>query len=140
MAGVSADALGRFRVSGNVRVVVQAYDQLDGSAARRRLGLYRVGYELIEELDLAAEPWWTLKFRRLPTAEAVRSVYAPGSKSGATGETIFRYIVTNRVDGDEFREGFLQTGAMEPGVYLLRLFAADQTNVTRKDIYFEVVR
>jgi hypothetical protein len=77
----------------------------------------------------------------MPDTAAVNFVYAPGSKSGATGETIFNYIATNEVAGDVFKENFLDAGALETGEYVLRAFAADFFgNTASKDINFEVVR
>ncbi|HCA59016.1 MAG TPA: hypothetical protein DEP46_13670, partial [Blastocatellia bacterium] len=57
------------------------------------------------------------------------------SRSGATGETIFNFAVTNRVDGDKFSEGFIDPATLPPGQYILRVFAADFFgNTTQKDI------
>jgi hypothetical protein len=35
------------RSLGQVQIVVDAYDQMDGDLARRRLGLYKLGYQLL---------------------------------------------------------------------------------------------
>src|SRR5205085_3489088 len=89
-------------VRGDVRVTVRAYDQMDGNAARRRLGLYKLGYQVLGKDGSPAkgfaEPLWTISFESLPDDDrAVPLVYAAGSKSGATGETIFSYIVTDQL-------------------------------------------
>jgi hypothetical protein len=78
---------------------------------------------------------WTIRFDRTPSNDAVRTAYAEGSQSGYTGTTIFNYIVSNRVDGDTFREDFLDTSALAPGSYTLRVFAADYFgNVATRDV------
>lgn len=130
----------RIRLAGKVRIVVRAFDQVDGNAERRRLGVYKLGYQLLKSDGTPiSDIDWTIVFDRLPPHEAVKFVYANGSKSGATGETIFDYVVTNFVSGDEFREGFLDTTTVENGVYTLRVFAADYFgNEAHKDLDIEV--
>lgn len=131
----------RINLSGKIRVTVRAYDQMDGNADRRRLGVYKIGYQILQNDAPLFEPKWTISFERMPAAEAVRFVYATGSKSGATGETIFKYIATNEVDGDVFRENFLDASEFEQGNYILRVFATDFFgNITSKDINFEVIK
>ena len=68
-------------------------------------------------------------------------VYALGSKSGATGETIFNYIATNEVNAGSFKEGFLDVTSFDSGQYTLRVFVSDYFgNTATKDINFEVTR
>jgi len=123
---VVKNALGRLPLNGKTRIIMRAYDQIDGNAARRRLGLYRAGYQLLrQDQTPLGDVQWTLKFDRMPTNDAVTFVYADGSKSGATGETIFNYIITNNVDGDTYKEGYFDAAALENGLYVLRVFAAD---------------
>ncbi len=133
---------GRIEVSGKVRLIIRAYDQVDGNADRRRLGVYQVGYQLLnKDLTPLSDPIWTIRFDRLPADESIRLVYADGSKSGATGETIFNYIATDRVDGDSFKEDFLDTAALNTGDYVLRAYAADYFgNKSYIDIPIEVKR
>lgn len=138
----TTNAASRIKLSGKIRIVARAFDQVDGNVERRRLGVYKLGYQLLKsdgtprsDLD------WTIIFDRLPPHGAVPLVYANGSKSGATGETIFDYIVTNFVSGEEFRTGFLDTTTVENGVYTLRVFAADYFgNESYKDLNIEVLR
>ena len=40
---------GRLVVHGRVQAVVEAWDQVDGNARRRRLGLFRLGYEVLHD-------------------------------------------------------------------------------------------
>ncbi len=128
----------RIKLGGKTRIVARAFDRMDGNADRRRLGVYRIGYQILraDETPLANINW-TISFDRNPDADAVKYVYAAGSKSGASGETIFNYIATNRVSGDDFREDFFDAGALENGSYILRVFAADFFgNLTSEDINF----
>ena len=132
----------RIHLTGKIRVVVRTFDRMDGNPERRKLGVYRLGYQLLRENgsplnDLA----WTIEFDCMPPNEAVKFVYANGSRSGATGETMFDYIVTNRMTKEQISEGFLDTGLLNPGNYSIRVFAADIFgNETSKDIPIEVIR
>ncbi|MGE3466129.1 MAG: hypothetical protein AB7J13_04290 [Pyrinomonadaceae bacterium] len=132
----------RIKLTERTRIVVRAYDQVDGNSERRRLGVYKLGYQVLaNENDSAADEVWTIRFDRMPPNDAVRYAYADGSHSGATGETIFRYIVSNFVDGDEYREDLLDPSGLANGNYVLRVFAADYFgNTSSKDIEFEVLK
>ena len=131
----------RINQSEKLRVVVQAYDRMDGNAERRRLGVYRLGYQLFSGSTPQDEIDWTIAFDRMPLNDAVPIVYARGSRSGATGVTVFKYIASNRVSGDGFSESFLDLNTQPPGRKTLRVYAADFFgNVAFKDITFEVVK
>ena len=132
----------RITLTRNTRIVVDAYDRMDGNPERRRLGVYRLGYQVLNRDGTAAtDVNWNINFDRNPAPEAVRIAYAPGSRSGATGETSLRYIVTNKVNGDSFSEGFLDLDQSQPGQYILRVFAADYFgNSSSKDINIEVAK
>jgi hypothetical protein len=131
-------------VHGDVRVVVRTYDQMDGNATRRRLGLYQLGYEVLNKDGSPArgfaEPRWTISFESLPDDDrAAPLAYAAGSKSGATGETIFAYIVTNNVRDRLAREDFWHSSELPDGDYILRVFAADFFgNKTTQDVSVRV--
>lgn len=126
LVGETKSETARIKVSGKTRVVVRAYDRMDGNAERRRLGVYKLGYQILrEDKTPVAEEKETISFALFPDGEFVRLVYADGSKSGATGETIFRYIISNEVRGNFARENFLDFDALEKGNYILRVFAAD---------------
>ncbi len=120
----------RLNVEGDVRIVVRAYDQMDGNAARRRLGLYRLGYQILnpdgKPADGFAEARINISFETLPLDESTaQTAYAAGSHSGATGVTIFAYIVTNIVRDRAAREGFWETSKLAPGDYTVRVMAED---------------
>ncbi len=132
----------RIKLAGKTRIAAAAYDRMDGNSERRKLGVYRLGYQILRaDQTPVSEVDWTISFDRNPDADAVRFVYAAGSKSGATGATVFNYIATNRVSGDDYREDFLDSGAFENGEYILRVFAADFFgNQTARDIEFSVIK
>ena len=130
----------RIKIAGKTRIVVRSYDQVDGNSERRRLGVYKVGYQVRKDDDPATmDMKWSVVFDRLPSAEAVRFAYANGSHSGATGETIFNYIVTNRVEGEHFQEDFFDPASIGPGDFTLRVSAADYFgNISSNDVKISV--
>jgi hypothetical protein len=132
----------RIKLSGKTRIVIRAFDQVDGNNERRRLGVYRIGYQVLNaDLSPTGDIKWTITFDRMPAAEAVEFAYAAGSHSGPTGETVFNYIATNMVEGNDFREDFFDTSALARGNYVLRTFAADGSgNQTYKDIGVEIIK
>jgi sugar lactone lactonase YvrE len=131
-------------VTGAARILVRAYDQMDGNASRRRLGLYRVGYQVLGRGGTPApgfeQPRFDLVFERLPADPTSAWVaYAEGSQSGYTGSTVFTYIATNVVRDGEAREGFWDAGALPPGRYTVRVFAGDFFgNQSTRDVEVEV--
>jgi sugar lactone lactonase YvrE len=135
----------RITVEGDVRIVVRAYDQMDGNAQRRRLGIYRLGYQILRGDGTPAQgfdqPQITISFETLPANRVNAAVvYAEGSRSGATGETIFAYIVTNIVRDYRAEEGFWQSALLPAGDYTVRVLAEDFFgNRTTRDIPVRVV-
>jgi len=132
---------GRLVVSGRIRVIVNAWDQVNGNSRRRRLGLYRVGYELLGPdgspvSGVGARD--ALTFDRLPSANgASAEVFAPGSGvsvySGAP--TRYLYVVTNTLRDGAVREGFLDVSELPPGDYSVRAVATDFSgNETTRDV------
>ena len=139
---------GRIVVRGPVRVVVEAFDQVDGNAARRRIGLFRLGYQIWKSdgtpAEGFAEPRVTLEFDRLPPRQdAVKLAYAVESGITVYGskETRFFYEVTNTVRRGEARGGRWDAGALAAGDYTLRVFAADFAgNVATADLPIRIAR
>ncbi len=129
----------RINLRGKTRIVIRAYDRMDGNAERRKLGVFALGFQILrEDKSPQTEEKTTISFAEMPDADFARLVYAKGSKSGATGETIFNYIVTNEVRGDFAKEDFFDATSLEKGNYILRVFAADYFgNKTVSDIEFE---
>ena len=125
----------RITLTGKTRITVRAHDRMDGNPERRKLGVYRVGYQILP----AGEIDWTITFDRNPPQEAAKTVYAMGSQSGPTGETIFNYIVTNRLNSRGYGEGFLDAAQLPAGPHTIRVYAADFFgNQAFKDIQIEV--
>jgi hypothetical protein len=136
------NAKSRITLSGKTRIVAKAYDRMDGNAERRRLGVFQVGYQILkDDKTPVIDQHRSIRFDRLPEPEAVRLVYAPGSKSGATGETIFNYIATNQVHGNVATEDFFDAAQLENGNYTIRVFAADYFgNTASKDLEITVTK
>lgn len=122
---------GRLVISGDVAIVVTAYDRVDGNAANRKLGLYRIGYQLLgadgTPVKGFEQPLMNMEFNRLPPeGSSVLVAYDVGSGVSAYGTpTKFKYIVTNRVRDGEAREGLLRTSSLPSGNYVIKVIAAD---------------
>lgn len=117
-------------LGGKIRIVVRAFDQMDGNNARRRLGVYRLGYQILNADNSPAlnsdETQTTISFERLPENETgANLVYAFGSQSGYTPNTVFNYIVTNHVRDGAAREDFFDATRLANGNYKIRVFAWD---------------
>jgi sugar lactone lactonase YvrE len=123
---------GRLVVSGRVQVVVDAWDQVDANKPNRRLGLYSLGYQVLNADGSPAEgfetPLDTIRFDRLASgSDAPRLVYAPGSGIPFYGRRVtrFLYVVTNTLRDGQASAGFWDTSRLPPGDYTLRVRAAD---------------
>ena len=123
---------GRLIVDGRVRIVVDAWDQVNGNERRRRLGLYRLGYQVLNAdgspVPGFEEPQETIRFDRLePDENAARDVYASGSGIPffRRGSTRFLYSVTSTLREGVASPGVWDTTTLPPGNYTLRILAAD---------------
>ncbi len=127
-------------LNGRLRIIVRAYDQVDGNPRYRRLGVYRLGYQLLNADGSPAsgfeQPRDNIVFERLPADQrAVATVYFGGSQSGYEGATVFNYIVTNVARDGEAREDFFDASRFAPGNYLLRVMAEDYFgNQAKRDL------
>ncbi|MDQ4122671.1 MAG: hypothetical protein M3209_14630 [Acidobacteriota bacterium] len=111
---------------GRIRIAARGFDQMDGGSARRKLGIYTLGYQVLRaDNSPVSDKLETISFERLPDSEAANLVYAVGSQSGYTPETIFNYIVSNRVKDGAASEDFFDTTKLPNGDYKIRVFAAD---------------
>ncbi len=125
-------ARGRIVVSGRVQVVVDAWDQANGNRPERRLGLYSVGYQVLNRDGSPAAGFdavrQTLLFNRLaPDPQAAAIVYAPGSGIPFYGgrRTQFLYRATSSLRDGVAAEGSWDTTELQPGEYILRAWVAD---------------
>lgn len=131
-----------------VQIVVEAWDQVDRNLPRRRLGLYALGYQVLDAqgVPLAgeAEPRMTIVFDRMPAdPAAVLTAYAPDSGITVHGSAVtrFRYLVTNMVRDGRIGNGQWQAGALPPGDYVLRITARDYSGneaVANRDLRVRV--
>jgi len=109
---------GRLLISGDVAILVTADDRVDGNIASRKLGLYRVGYQILDTAGNPVkgyeQPLINIEFNRMPAdPNSVFKAYAAGSGVSAYGTpTKFRYIVTNRVRDGEATSGFFRTSSI----------------------------
>jgi hypothetical protein len=133
---------GRLRLAGRVRVTIEAWDQADDNTPSRRLAPYEVGYQLLHgdgsPVTGFEKRQASLRFDRVePDPEAPHRVYGEGSGipfyNG--GRARYLYIATNRLDGGQTAEGFLDTRDLPPGPYVLRGWVADTSgNLTERDL------
>ena len=121
-------------------IVVDAFDQADGNSARRRLGLYQLGYQILHKDGTALPgfdvPKMTIEFNRLPADdEAVKIAYFADSGITVHGSarTRFLYNVTNTVRDGHAKLSFLDVKAIPKGDYLIRIFAADYAGNVAKN-------
>lgn len=136
------------REMGELSIVVDAFDQMDGNEARRRLGLYRLGYQLLREdgspVKGYEQPLITQVYDQLPrNKEAVKYAYAPNSGITVYGSkaTRFAYTLTNRMIHGEVTPGTWHVADLAPGNYTLRILAADYAGnqaVEGRDLRFSV--
>lgn len=120
------------RAGGDLSIVADAWDQMDGNLARRRLGIYKLGYQLLHAdgspLPGFDQPLITQTYDRLPRErEAVKLLYAPNSGIPAYGSraTHFAYAINNTLKNGVATAGRWQVASIAPGNYILRIFAAD---------------
>ena len=121
---------GRLLISGDVAIIAAAHDQIDGNIRSRKLGVFRIGYQILGDDGAPApgyeRPLMNIEFSRLPPDDAVDLVYAPGSGVSAYGiPTKFKYVVTNRVRDGVARRGLLRTSLLAPGDYVIKIIAED---------------
>lgn len=123
---------GRVVVRGPVQIVVDAWDQANESRPGRRLGLFDLGYQVLQP-DGTPAPGFdavrhTMRFDRFAIdPEAAHIVYASGSGIPFYGNrrTRFLYVVTNTLRDGVAARGFWDTSDLPPGDYILRIWAAD---------------
>jgi hypothetical protein len=128
----SAKQNGRLLVTGNVRIVVDAFDRTNLNGSRRRLGLYLLGYQILKPDGSPApdfmEPRITQIYDRLPPdRDSTKIAYADQSGITVYGSesTRFLYEVTNWVRDGRARRDSWDSSKLPPGDYVLRIIARD---------------
>ena len=119
---IAARVRGRVPVCGLVNIVVEAWDRMDGNAQTRRLGPFRLGYQVLDSHEQPVpgfeQPRVTLEFDKLPSdTDAPRIIYAPGSGIPfyGTRRTRFRYVVTTRVEDGRAVDTPWDSSTVPPG-------------------------
>ncbi len=120
------------RDAGGLQLVVEAWDQVDGNLPRRRLGLYALGYQILDAAGRALpgyeRPHMNIEFNRMPPqADAVKVAYAEDSGITVHGSAVtrFRYVLTNTVRDGRLASGALQAEELPPGEHVIRITAKD---------------
>ena len=120
------------RAAGPLSIVIEGYDQTEGNLARRKLGLYKVGYQLLaaDGTPLAGfeQPRVNIEFNRLPPdPESVKVAYANNSGITVYGSarTRFLYLATNVVRDGMAAGGSWDPATLAPGDYIIRAMATD---------------
>jgi sugar lactone lactonase YvrE len=129
---VSRRVRGRVVVSGRIRIVVDAWDRANGNRPERRLGLYELGYQVLNRNGTPTPGFEavleTLRFDRMSAdPNAARLVYAPGSGIPfyRGRRTRFLYLVTNTFQHGVASPGSWDTSTLPPGDYVVRAWARD---------------
>jgi hypothetical protein len=133
-------------VSGRVRIVVEAFDRNDMNPERRRLGLYRLGYQVLRADGSTVpgfeQPRFNIEFNRLPgTSDAPKLTYAEESGITVYGSatTRFRYEITNVVRDGRASRAVWDTSELASGAYILRVIVGDYSgNETKADLSVSV--
>jgi len=115
-----------------VGIVVDAWDQVDRNQPRRKLGLYRLGYQVLHAdgrpVDGYGAPVVTMEFDRLPDdRDAVKIAYAGDSGDNVyrAARTRFLYMATNVVRDGKAMASSWQASKLAPGEYIVRILAED---------------
>ncbi|MBW8807260.1 MAG: gluconolaconase [Lysobacter sp.] len=119
------------RAQPGVQIVVEAWDQVDDNLARRRLGLYTLGYQWLDAagkpLPGYEQPRMNIEFDRKPPDDATKVLYAADSGITVHGSAItrFRYVLTNTVRNGKVATGLWSPSELPAGDYTLRISARD---------------
>lgn len=137
------------RDAGGLQLVVEAWDQVDGNLPRRRLGLYALGYQILDADGRALpgheQPRMNIEFNRMPPqADAAKVAYAEDSGITVHGSAVtrFRYVVSNVVRDGNLATGTLAVNDLADGDYILRISARDHSGnapVTGRDLHLRIV-
>ena len=130
----------RLVVTGKVRIVVDAFDRTNMNSRRRRLGLYVLGYQVLQADGSPApgfdEPRITHIYDELPPdRESTKVAYAEQSGITVYGSetTKFFYEVTNWVRDGRAKRDVWDASELPPGDYTLRIIARDYNGNEAQD-------
>lgn len=119
-------------IRGRIHIVIDAWDQADGNMAHRRLGLKRVGYQVLDRSGTPVSgfevPHESIRFDRMRRdSDAPRLVYATGSGIPVYGarRTQFLYVATTEYRNGIAKVGAWDTSSLTPGEYVVRGFVED---------------
>jgi sugar lactone lactonase YvrE len=119
--------------AGLLDIVADAWDQVDDNEPRRRLGLYKAGFQILKAdgtpLPGYAQPRITIEFDAQPaTSDAVKILYAPDSGDTVHSDqpTRMLYVVSNVVRHGRAERGGWNPADLPPGDYTIRTYAADR--------------
>lgn len=115
-----------------VQLAVHAGDQVDGNLSRRRLGLYALGWQLLDAIGQPVsgyeQPVIPITFNRMPPQrDAVLHAYGPDSGITVHGSAVtrFQYLVTNTVRDGLIERSSLPPSLLKPGHWYLQVVASD---------------
>jgi len=119
--------------AGLLDIVADAWDQVDDNEPRRRLGLYKAGFQILgadgTPLPGYAQPRITIELDAQPaTADAVKILYAPDSGDTVHSDqpTRMLYVVSNVVRHGRAERGRWNPAGLAAGDYTIRIYAADR--------------
>lgn len=134
--------------SEDLSIVVRAFDRMDGNSTKRHLGLYQLGYQVLQQNGRPATgyetPRTTIEFNQLTRDEqAPKLIYAEGSGITVHGnaQTRFDYVISNIARDGTLEAASWKVGELAPGHYILRIFAKDfagNVATSGRDLKFSV--
>jgi len=130
---------GAFVIKGNVDIIATAIDKV--TIGTPSAGIYEIGYEIYkiggDTITLAVPEKTNIRFDRIPSNKWTKAVYATGSCIGSdVGTSVFRYIVTNKIDGNDF----FDTTKLANGSYRIFVIARDTDGNEGKNFVDVVIR
>jgi subtilisin-like proprotein convertase family protein len=127
-------------VNGKVDIIVHARDEYSNHGTTGPKAVYRIGYHIV---DVHSGPIYNIQFDNWLSSDNLTYVYAI-DESNLTTMGNHYYIVTNNMTSNNY----LNTAALEPGTYTLRITAQDiksrsngkfEHNTTTHDMQIRVI-
>lgn len=126
------------------RVLIRAFDRHDGNAQSRKLGLFKVGFQILDGHGSPVrefhDPDFRLIFETVPNRpDACKLAYAPESRSWSSGPTVFWYEATNVVRSPTAERRYLPLDTLPSGDFILRAVVEDVAgNRSTRDLEFRL--